>query len=577
MAAGVVALLCSTAFVTAGAASVDAEATGANAMIPEEDAVIVDIEPAAADTVTVFLPERSTDDPEAAAERLADDASIPVHEVSVRRVEARVTQYVNGQLVEGGELYRTEIRTELDSRTGPLSGTVPSGAVRGVAPTDEPTFVLGVPPGTAVDLGSARSRSLWSARYELSPSDLRGEDAITYRFPVGSINALAALLVASTVGVFGVVRYRARSVADGPESRTALVHAVRMTRVNAVLLGSAVAAGIALWLGGHSLVSLVAGELLPEVPGGAWWTVTRWTVALAPFVCGVWLASSLATEPVVRDLMNIPYDPLVYLADWGKSAVFRVGRYWVAGVVLLTLAPAVVQRPLLGGVVVALLMTVDQFLRPLAIRVFNDTGAVPGEVGREVTEFCDRQDLSVRGIRLLGTDDDRHADALAAGFAGYYWVFLTDDLLGEFDAEEIRALVAHELGHVRHRHFRKQVLFTLGYWALAFTAAVRASLGLWAFVAAAWVYRFGMRWLAHGQEYQADEYAATATSPDALVGALDRVGSVNSALGNGGIAHDYGASPPAIEDRIARLREDEESAEESSVEDPSVEEPVVGE
>ncbi|MFC7194414.1 M48 family metalloprotease [Halosimplex aquaticum] len=214
-------------------------------------------------------------------------------------------------------------------------------------------------------------------------------------------------------------------------------------------------------------------------------------------------------------------------------------------------------------------MAVDQFLRPLAIRAFDDTGAVTAEVGREVTEFCDRQDVSVRGIRLLDTGDARHADAVITGFAGYYWVFLTDDLLAEFDAEEIRALVAHELGHVKRRHLRNQVLFTLGYWALAFAAVVKVSLGLWAFLAPAWVYQYALRWLARGQEYRADEYAAAATSPGVYARALERVGAVNFARRNGGIAHNYGAVPPSIDDRVARVREGGESAEKAGEETQS--------
>ncbi|WP_415381506.1 M48 family metalloprotease [Halosimplex sp. TS25] len=577
VAAGVAALVCGAVLLSVGVASADGQEAGESVRVPFEDAVLVDVEPDGDDAVTVYLPVRSTDDPKAAAGRLADDASIPVHQISVRTVDARITQYVNGQLVEGGELYRTEIRTEIDTRTGPLGGTVPGDALTAVAPTETPAFVLDVPPGTTVSQGSVRSRSFSTAQYELTASDVSGEDPITYRFPIGSINALAALLLVSSLGTYAAVRFRARSVADGPEPVTDRIHAVRTTRANALLFGSAAAAGIALWLGSHSLVSLAAGASLPAVPTGAWRSVTQWAVALAPFVCGVWLATTLATEPVVRDLTDTPYNPLVSLSDWGKSAVFRLGRYWAAGVVLLTLAPTIVDLPLLGGVVVASLLAVDQFLRPLAVRAFNDTSAVTGEAGDELTEFCDRQDVSVRGIRLLDTDDARHADALAVGFAGYYWLFLTDDLLAAFDAEEIRALVAHELGHVRHRHLYKQALFTLGYWAIAFTVVVGASLGLWAFVAVAWAYRLGLQWFARHQEYQADEYAATATSPDTLAEALDRVGSVNFAWRNGGIAHDYGAYPPPIDDRIARLREDNESAEEVGVETQSAEASVSSE
>ncbi|WP_459192292.1 M48 family metalloprotease [Halosimplex sp. J119] len=575
--AGVAGLVCAAVLFSVGVAAVDGQGAGRDLSLPSEDAVLVDVNPEGDDTVTVFLPVRSTDDPKAVAGRLADDASIPVHEVSVRTVDARISQYVNGQLVSGGELYRTEIRTDVDTRTGPLSGAVSADALTAVAPTDASTFVLDVPPGTGISQGSVRSRSLWTARYELASSDVSGEGSITYRFPVSTISILAALLVASSLGTYAVVRFRARSVVRGPESLIDRINAVRTTRGNALLFGSVAAAAIALWVGGPSLVSLVVGEFLPDVPTGAWWTVSKWTVVLAPFVCSVWLSTSLATEPVVRDLSDVPYNSLVYLADWGKSALYRVARYWVAAVVLLTLAPAITDVPLLGGVVIALLVAVDQLLRPFAIRALNDTGAVPGEVGRELSEFCDRQDVSVRGTRLLDTGDSRHVEAVVAGFAGYYWVFLTDDAVEELDPEGVRALVAHELGHVRHRHLYKQTLFTVGYWALAFATVVWASLGLWAFAAVAWLHRLGLQWVAGGQEYQADEHAAAATSPDALAEALERVKTVNFAWHNGGIAHDYGAYPPTIDDRIARLRDGSESGENAGVETRSAEPSVAGE
>ncbi|QLH83254.1 M48 family metalloprotease [Halosimplex pelagicum] len=559
VAVGAVALVCSAALLAVGVAAVDAQESGGDVTVPDADAVIVDISPDGPDTVTVFLPTRTTDDPVLTVEEMAARAPVPARVVSVREVDARVTRYVDGNLVDGGELYRLEILTDLDERTGPLSGTVSGDTLAALAPTDTPAFVVDVPAGTAVDRGSVRSRSFSSTRYEWRPSGGSLDGPITYRFPTSTVGLLAALLLASLLGSYGAVRYRARSVADGPEPLTERVHAVRGTKANALLVGPAAAVAVALWLGSVSLVSLVAGWMPSGTPSGAWWTVTRWTVALAPFACSAWLGATFGAEPVVRDLIDAPFDPLVVLGDWAKSAFYRVARYWVAGAVLLTLAPHILETPLVGGVAVTLLVVLDWLVTPVAIRVFNDTAPIPGEFGREVTEFCDRQGVSVRGVRRLDTGDARHANGIATGMVGYHWVFLTDDLLDELDPDQIRAIVAHELGHLDRRHLLKQAAFTLGFWSLAFVAFVHVYTELWLFVVAVWVYtQLGLGWIGQGQEYQADDYAAEATSPDALAGALDRLATVNFALRDTGVAHNYAARHPSIEDRIARLRDDSE-------------------
>lgn len=533
--------------------------------LPDERGVVVSLNPASRDAVTVFLPSDGTDDPSRRARRLAADADLPVFDLTVREVETRVRTYVDGQLVDGGSYYRTRIETDLERRTGPLRGEISGERLTAVAPAESATYFVRVPTGLTVGSAEATGHSLWTRRYELTATGVRSAGSVTYGMAPAGLAGMGSALVGVSAGAFVLYRRRARSLAGRDAPLEDRVLWLRKSMGNAKLLAPAVPLLAALWFGAVSLVSLVAGGLVPAEPSGAWWTVTRWVVGLAPFVCLPWLGAALATRPVYRDLLGADFDRSEFLRDWTTAVALKLVRYWVGAVALLALAPRIVETPVLGGVAVAGLHLVDRALAPLLIRVFDDVEPVTGDLAGEIADLCDREGVSVRGVYRLDTGDEVLATGLVTGVVGYHWVFLTDDLLDECDRDGIRAVVAHELGHLAHRHLLKRSLFTLVYWAVLFVVYVQFVPNVWTLVAGTALYvHYGIGGVAQRQEYEADAFAASATGADVFVDALERIASVNVVRADTGLGYNLATRYPSFEDRIARLQDDADGTRDGS-------------
>ena len=127
-------------------------------------------------------------------------------------------------------------------------------------------------------------------------------------------------------------------------------------------------------------------------------------------------------------------------------AVRRFGRrWWIAG------AAAIV------AYAVALTYLAPVVLEPL----FNDFEPLPrGALRTDVLELADRAGVEVGEVYVV--DASRRttaANAYVAGLGATKRVVLYDTLLRDFEPNEVRLIVAHELGHVRHRDLPNGLLY----------------------------------------------------------------------------------------------------------------------
>lgn len=543
-------------------ASLPAASADAGAPIRSEDTVLVDVNSDSHDVVTVFFRAAETSNPHGRIRALAAEAGLPVHAVKVQSVDAMFTKYSDGRAVSGGELYQTRIATEVSNRTGLLGGTVRGDALRTVAPSDSPTFVFVVAPGMTVSPGTERGHSLQAESYELSESEVAAE-RVSYRFGSVSLGALGVGLVGSMLGAYWLVRRQVRSIAMADATVQEQVHAIRRTASIASVATPLLPLAVASWFGAHTLVRRTAQWLLPSVPSGGWWTATVWFAALGPFVCGTWFASTLAVQPTYRDLTDVEYDLSNVLAEWGEQTVVTLFWYWLGAVVLLSAASMIVAQPLVGGVLVTLLMVARTLTMPLVFRLFGRASPISGPLRTELSELCAQTALSMPRLYLLDTGRERMANAFLTGGPGFYQMYLTEDLVEHCDRDHVRAVLAHEIGHVANRHLLKQVGFTLTFWSLAFACYVYVFQNLLTLGVATWLYfQFGTGWLSRRHEYEADAYAAALLGSEAFATALDRLASVNFMRRDTGLGYVLGSTHPSFEDRLDRLGE-------ASVSDPN--------
>jgi STE24 endopeptidase len=230
------------------------------------------------------------------------------------------------------------------------------------------------------------------------------------------------------------------------------------------------------------------------------------------------------------------------------------------------------------GVVVLMVTAPAVYVSLIAPR-FNRFDPLPeGELRAAITTLM--QECGFRASALFTMDASKrstHGNAYFIGFGRTKRIVLFDTLVDSSPISEVRAVIAHELGHFRHRH----VLFGMLRGAITVFCALAAfgwlahqpwllpALGIthtddalsltacvlcWSLIGP-----FGNlldNWLSRKHEFQADDFARRHAGADPMVSALVRLSRENAST----LTPDpwyalYHYSHPPVPLRVARLRE----------------------
>ena len=174
-----------------------------------------------------------------------------------------------------------------------------------------------------------------------------------------------------------------------------------------------------------------------------------------------------------------------------------------------------------------------------------------------------------------GSKRSSHGNAYFTGFGKTKRIVFFDTLLRRLEPVEVEAVLAHELGHFKHRHVIKRIalmfslsllfLATLGqlmttdwFYAGLGVNAQNTALALILFFMAVPIFTFAltplMSMLSRRHEYEADRYAAAHTSAADLISALVKLYEDNAATLTPDPLHSlfYDSHPPAAL-RVDRL------------------------
>ena len=203
-----------------------------------------------------------------------------------------------------------------------------------------------------------------------------------------------------------------------------------------------------------------------------------------------------------------------------------------------------------------------------------------------VTRLMQRCGFAAKGLFVMdGSRRSAHANAYFTGFGASKRVVFYDTLLQQLNADEVEAVLAHELGHFKHKHITKrmlgmfalslagfavlgwlsqQVWFFTGLGVTPSTAMVFGqhaydnALALLLFMLAMPVFTFwASPLLAHfsrRDEFEADAYAMQQAQGSALASALLKLYEDNASTltPDPVYARYYYSHPPAVE-RLARM------------------------
>ena len=224
-----------------------------------------------------------------------------------------------------------------------------------------------------------------------------------------------------------------------------------------------------------------------------------------------------------------------------------------------------------------LLVIYPTFIAPL----FNKFQPLEDELLKaRVTALMQRCGFAAKGLFVMdGSKRSAHANAYFTGFGAAKRVVFYDTLLAKLSAGEVDAVLAHELGHFKHKHIIKRIIslfamsllgFALLGWLLMqvwfYTglgvqpnlSAPNDALALLLFMLATPVFSFFVApvfaQLSRKHEFEADAYAVAQTSGPDLATALLKLYEDNAST----LTPDplyvkfYYAHPPASE-RLARM------------------------
>jgi STE24 endopeptidase len=176
-----------------------------------------------------------------------------------------------------------------------------------------------------------------------------------------------------------------------------------------------------------------------------------------------------------------------------------------------------------------------------------------------------------------GSTRSAHGNAYFSGLGNNKRIVFYDTLIKQLDANEIEAVLAHELGHFRLKHIRKRMvsmslmslaaLALLGWlsqqsWFYEGLGVTRPSahMALLLFIMLAPVFGYFltpvMSWLSRKHEFEADEYASGKTDAELLIKALVKMYKENaSTLTPDEVYSTFYDSHPPAPVRIKHLRQ----------------------
>lgn len=217
----------------------------------------------------------------------------------------------------------------------------------------------------------------------------------------------------------------------------------------------------------------------------------------------------------------------------------------------------------------AVMLIFPTWIAPL----FNKFTPLQDESLRDrINALAKRCDFAIQGLFVMdGSKRSAHGNAYFTGFGKSRRIVFFDTLLSKLTPTEIEAVLAHELGHFKHKHIVKRLAISLGTSLVLFAVLgwlaqqnwFYAGLGVAAlptgndgmalllFFLVLPVFTFLLTpltsWLSRRDEFEADQFAATQSQSSELISALVKLFNDNAATLTPDPVHSafYDSHPPA--------------------------------
>jgi STE24 endopeptidase len=198
-------------------------------------------------------------------------------------------------------------------------------------------------------------------------------------------------------------------------------------------------------------------------------------------------------------------------------------------------------------VISLIMLFMTMFYSNLIVPLFNkQTPLEEGELRSAIGDFAQKVGFKLDNIYVIdGSKRSTKANAYFTGLGSKKRIVLYDTLIKDYSSEELVAVLAHEIGHYKHKHTRTSLiigllqsaimLFLLSLFinpegaiaqatAEAFNTKISFQMGVLIFgilySPISLIIGITMNYISRRNEYQADAFAAKNASADALSNAL---------------------------------------------------------
>lgn len=196
---------------------------------------------------------------------------------------------------------------------------------------------------------------------------------------------------------------------------------------------------------------------------------------IAPFMLGN-LAIWLANYPASRALSPARWSLGEYLHGQARGVVFLLGPwllmiavhdshiYWPERAAELYTNNVAVQLGAYFAVLAAILVLFPLYM----IHLWPCRRLPDGAVRERLEALLTRAKVRCRELMVWRTGRGRIANAAVMGLVPWTrYIAFTDALLEDLDESEVEAVLAHELGHVRHHHMGFYMMFAMAFMLFA--------------------------------------------------------------------------------------------------------------
>jgi len=238
---------------------------------------------------------------------------------------------------------------------------------------------------------------------------------------------------------------------------------------------------------------------------------------------------------------------------------------WI--ILILSLPESLTSKWWFSFVLFSILVLIFFTIYPTIFIKIGPTYKLDPKLKEEILKFCSEYGVKVKDVVVKGKPEHEGANAMITGIIpNYRYIILTPTLLRDFDKEEIKAIVAHEIGHIKGKHLWINAfaaiswfLFWLGIVYGASNIGIDISSSPLTFFVilsfAVLFWNLGIEsWIIRRNEFKADEFAARICGKEVTVRALKKLAEINLVPEKTGKWFEVISMHPSIENRIKHLQ-----------------------